>query len=323
MDIKGISLAIVRGIYDSFKGTLVLFYLDKEINERARNRHSPSIKQKHTEVDNRLLQKQQKKQNESNVFHNVLQCALLNGGFFLFSVLLFEYLLFPGIDVLFNTVFGAGSVTNIWIWIKYFLLVIYGTVWILPLILLSKIINTLWFQDIADSAYRYSRGRPVSFPSISMYFADSIFSIMVQILFLAQATLTSFIPIFPLGYLIYIIQMSLLHALYSFEYKWFNMGWELHKRLSFIEENWPYFLGFGLPLTILTQLSESWVINGCVFSIVFPLFIISGNEANPIINKSNINLHLFSLVITTANVVFSTMGKSKKLGVVSSGKISK
>jgi len=315
MDIKGISCALLRGVYDSFKGMLVIFYLDKEINERTRNRHSPSIRQKHTDKKDDSPLRHNKKYEESKVIHNVIQCAVLNGGVFLLSVLLFEYVLLPSLGVFFNMMFGTESFVTkvVWFWLEYFMLLIYRTAWLVPLLLLSKVINALWFQDIADSVYRYSRGRPVSFPSISMFFADSIFSVVVQCLFLAQATLTKYIPVHPVGYILYTIQMSLLYSLYSFEYKWFNMGWELHKRLSFIEENWPYFIGFGLPLTILTQLPESWLIGGCVFSILFPFFIVSGNEASPVIGVSDLHLQLFSLVIAVANALFSkTIGKSKK-----------
>ncbi|CAG9766507.1 unnamed protein product [Ceutorhynchus assimilis] len=295
MDMKGITIAVSKGIIDSFKGMIAIFYLDKEINKRAQTRHN---KQKHE---------------ESKVVHNVIQCALLNGGVFLLSVLLFEYVLLPSIDAIFRTMFGAESfVTNVvWSWVKFFILKIYQTAWLVPLFLLSKVINALWFQDIADSAYRYSRGRPVSFSSISMFFADSIFSIVVQCLFLIQATLTSYIPIYPLGYMLYTVQVALLYSLYSFEYKWCNMGWELHKRLSFIEENWPYFIGFGLPLAIFTNIWDSWVIGGCVFSILFPLFIISGNEASPVMGASEYHLQMFSLVIAVANTLFSrTIGQA-------------
>ncbi|KAL1491284.1 hypothetical protein ABEB36_011903 [Hypothenemus hampei] len=318
--VKMVLLAMIKGIYDSFKGMLVVFYLDKEVNERARNRqNSSAIRQKQVEESS---QRPPKKHEKSKVVHNVIQCALLNGGVFLLSVLLFEYVLLPTIDSIFNIMFGAESFVTgvVWLWVKYFILLIYRTAWLIPLFLLSKIINALWFQDIADSAYRYSRGKPTSFPSISMYFADSIFSIVVQCLFLIQTTCISYLPFYPVGYALYYAQMSLLYSLYSFEYKWFNMGWELHKRLSFIEENWPYFIGFGLPLTILTQISESFVINGCVFSILFPLFIISGNEANPVILSNNFgcNTKIFSFVIIVANVIFSrTIGQTKKVPLTS------
>ena len=38
------------------------------------------------------------------------------------------------------------------------------------------------------------------------------------------------------------------------------IGWEVHKRLSYIECNWPYFVGFGLPLAITTSLPTSFIV---------------------------------------------------------------
>lgn len=52
----------------------------------------------------------------------------------------------------------------------------------------------------------------------------------------------------------------MLYSLYAFEYKWCKIGWELHKRLLFIETNWAYFIGFGLPLSIITALPQSYVV---------------------------------------------------------------
>lgn len=133
---------------------------------------------------------------------------------------------------------------------------------------------------------------------ISKLLADVVFSLIVQTLFLIQVSshqLLLLIGLFialsfqsmTLNYLPYVgrilcfLHICLLYSLYSFEYKWFNKGVELHTRLTSIESNWPYFIGFGSILALLTQVCDSFVINGCLFSMFFPLFIISGNESSP------------------------------------------
>lgn len=279
--ITSFSVSLIKGFVDSLRGVTVLLYLDKEINERALSR-SPQ-----TDADSKHKQKQPKVRQESKVLTRVLQSCILNGFIFLLSILVFEYVLLPAIKYLVMVIFGhdPGVAHNVWAWMQPFLLMTFRMIWVLPLFLLSKLVNSLWFQDIADSAYRHRRGRPQFMSSVSKIIADSLFSLLVQALFLVQSMLVSMLPLTYVGELLCLIHMCLLYSLYSFEYKWFNMGWELHKRLTFIESNWPYFVGFGLPLAVLTQIPQSYIISGCVFSIFFPVFILSGNEATPVVGR--------------------------------------
>lgn len=199
------------------------------------------------------------------------------------SIAFFEYLILPSLKFVLTRVFsdetGIGPV--IWSWVQPFLSLFFGMLWVMPLFVLSKIVNSLWFQDIADSAYKFRKGRPQMF-NLSKLIADTFFSLLVQALFLVQAMLANMLPVQYAGPFLCFFHTCLLYSLYSFEYKWVNMGWELHSRLTYIEQNWPYFFGFGVPLAILTQLPQSYFVSGCVFSIVFPLFILSANEATPL-----------------------------------------
>ena len=39
-----------------------------------------------------------------------------------------------------------------------------------------------------------------------------------------------------------------------------TIGSVINQRVAYIERNWPYFLGFGLPLSVVTALPSSLVI---------------------------------------------------------------
>ncbi len=276
---------------------------------------------------------------EPRILERTLKCCLLNGCVFWASIILFERVLLPTIQAAMYLVFGQSSDKADRLWTGYTQPVLsftFSALWVLPFFLLSKIVNAIWFQDIADSAFRSSRGRPQMMSSISVMIADTVFSLFVESIFLVQAKICSYLPITVLGkhhvcnisICLYsnvmslpgnffnMVHLCLLFSLYSFEYKWFNQGLELHKRLTFVEHNWPYFLGFGFPLAVLTNMSDSLVVSGCVFSILFPLFIVSGNQAQVVTDSGAGPLHIFHPTIVISNAIFAkTFRKDKTVAV--------
>ncbi len=155
----------------------------------------------------------------------------------------------------------------------------------MPLFMICRVINAVLYQEIADSAFRESRGRVRMMSSLSVMISDVVISILVELLFLAQGTACAFVPVPWIGKALSLFHISLLYSLYSFEYKWYNQGIGLHQRLNSIENNWPYFLGFGLPLTMLTEWCSDYITAGCAFSLLFPLYIVAGNQVRVLFKK--------------------------------------
>lgn len=118
----------------------------------------------------------------SNVAFRVTQCCLLNGGLFLLSIIFFNHLLLPFLELIITRFTDA----SIWNYIQFTLSWIFSCIWIVPLFILSKIFNFFWFQDIADASYEFRKGKPTLIPSISLLLADVVFSLIVQSLFICQ-----------------------------------------------------------------------------------------------------------------------------------------
>lgn len=85
---------------------------------------------------------------ESNLLKRIFQCCLLNGGFFGLSMILFEYVLLPFIRLFLSWMFtrNPGNGAVIGNYIVSFLSILFGMIWVMPLFILSKIVNSLWFQ---------------------------------------------------------------------------------------------------------------------------------------------------------------------------------
>eukprot|EP00095_Tigriopus_kingsejongensis_P001081 snap_masked-scaffold1123_size61443-processed-gene-0.17 protein:Tk01081 transcript:snap_masked-scaffold1123_size61443-processed-gene-0.17-mRNA-1 annotation:"etoposide-induced protein" len=315
MSVAQILHSFLRGLVDSLRGIVHIWLLDQRRNlqkeelrirpdihqERLLNRDSP-IKDVENFAKRRALERRERllsdtpggnpgtgggrrdlpesrQRHEPSLLKRTAKCCFFNGGVFLASIWIFETLFMPIIS---SVALGWGVIPpQVWErWVEPVLSITFSTLWILPLFLLSKVVNAIWFQDIADSAFKFSQGRPQMMSSVSVMIADIIYSLAVEMVFLVQAKITSLLPIASLGQAMAILHLSLLNALYCFEYKWFNQGLELHRRLNYVELNWPYFLGFGLPLAVATNYFPNHIVSGCIFSILFPLFIVSANQAH-------------------------------------------
>ncbi len=177
---------------------------------------------------------------------------------------------------------GRGSAVQWWaVWFLWLFSHLVRSLWLLPFFLVTRLVNCLWFQDIASAALRHL-GRASVAQSFSRGAADFLLAVLLETVFLVQSfTVKYLVPVPYIAPLLTYVHVSLLYSLYCFEYYWMSAGVELKQRLTRIESNWPYFLGFGLPLTLLTLSYSNFIVSGCLFGAFFPFFIISSFQAKP------------------------------------------
>ena len=249
--------------------------------------------------------------------NKLLKCVLLNGVVLLLSIIIFEYVVLRVIEIIVSNVYStlvSPSETGIFKWLTTVLWYVFTGFWVLPLSWISKPINTIWFMDIASATYeanqknkdrRKAKPKSILSQGVSVFIADMLFSLVLELLFLVQGLMFSQIPF--IGGLLNIFHLAMYYSLYAFEYKWINEGWRVEKRVSYIEQRWPYFLGFGLPLALAVGSVESTIISGCIYAMGFPLFIISASKSQPeeSASKPFPQIPIFKLVVSITNKIFT------------------
>lgn len=312
MNFKIAILQFIHGFKDSYNG-LIKFYKEQKL-EAKRNINNSKSGQQNNKNEFNLKLKQR-----------ILQSCILNGLFLLSCILIFNFILMPLLNYIIYKINDNDYYLLIHNYVNNFIHYLFSFVWIMPVFLLSKVFNVLCFQDIADCAfYRRHKSKQNQGSKFADIIADSIFSCLLEVVFLVQSSIFIYIPIYFLNNLLTHLHISLLYALYAFEYKWFNFGWTIKRRLNYIELKWPYFFGFGLSLSIITSLFNSYIINATLFAFLFPALLLSAIEADcdelrdkqkqqqeeQVVKAISYNfpsLHLFDLSIIATDYVFRAL----------------
>ncbi|KAI8847689.1 hypothetical protein BC829DRAFT_476012 [Chytridium lagenaria] len=76
-------------------------------------------------------------------------------------------------------------------------------------------------------------------------------------------------------------------------YKWTSQNWNIQMKMDYFERRWAYFAGYGsfirLPCSLCTFFFPMFV-NAGLYALIFPLYIIMANRAQPVPSSSEVAL---------------------------------
>eukprot|EP00033_Pygsuia_biforma_P003757 GCRY01004116.1.p1 GENE.GCRY01004116.1~~GCRY01004116.1.p1 ORF type:complete len:317 (+),score=35.64 GCRY01004116.1:157-1107(+) len=211
------------------------------------------------------------------------QAFLLNGVIFLGSFVSFSYIVLPFLRDFFNldAIHRSGSPHLLLSALDSLVTSSYYLFWVLPVYLISFILSTVWYSELASISFKLQVGQPPkSAQSFLERLTDEIYRAVLVTVFLIQGMVFYLVPV--VGELFVFIHVAWLYAFYCFEYKWSLLGWNLKEKIAFFEMHWIYMCGFGVPFAALSFFFPSTFVNNGMFVLVYPLFIILSNSAVPL-----------------------------------------
>ncbi|XP_045480555.1 etoposide-induced protein 2.4 homolog [Harmonia axyridis] len=273
MDCVEIFIQALKGICDSFHGFLYIPVLITEC------------------VKGFLGFESKRKREDSTILDSLKRTLIYNG--------IFTVLIVPVIYILFPVCYYILSMTNHENFILSITSVFYciGIIFRIFPVQIYRLGHFYLFQDIAEDVHKLKNGKPQGWESVQVRFADMAFNFVVQFFYGTQLLTISLLPTiwsicFPntklhfvpdewFLQLIILILTSIWYSLCLFEYKWYYFTWNLHRRLGYIEKNWPYFIGFSFFYAVVTTYSDSYCVNALIAGYLFPFYLISTYHSEP------------------------------------------
>lgn len=297
-------LNYLRGICDSLRGFLVFYALDSDVSDSLKKsgekRHKMLAQSKTTTVlqRRRLSAAERNSAQKRNVEQQpILKPRALNGLSALVALNITAILLLHFVTSRLPSAVGRA---------------VHGFVSCIFFIV-AKILSSIWFTDIANACLKY-RGIQTPYLSVSRTAKDFLSAVLLDLMLLLQTGLVGYVPVPFIAALLYFLHTALLNALFSFEYIWMSLGFGFKIRVARIEQNVPYFLGFGTVLSLLTNLFDSVLLNGLLFGAFFPFFIVSTYMADKECYErpAGLSMHLFAPSVAATSYCTGTLSLALK-----------
>eukprot|EP00299_Pterocystis_sp_00344_P012094 c5761_g1_i1.p1 GENE.c5761_g1_i1~~c5761_g1_i1.p1 ORF type:complete len:332 (-),score=29.30 c5761_g1_i1:48-1007(-) len=205
----------------------------------------------------------------------VAQCFLLNGGIMAGSILFANQILFPALLLLLPLNKNDQNELQATSLIHSIVMGAFNLFWLYPIYTISLVLNSVTYQNIASASFilHFKRQQQVqlSYYGLIAQLSDLIYRVLLCFFYVLLSTIVFFIPI--VGIPLSVVLVSWLYAFYCFEYIWTMQSWPLDRQITFFENRWAFFLGFGLPCSILSHVFPV-VLSAALCGLVFPMCVI-------------------------------------------------
>ncbi|KAI9014400.1 etoposide-induced protein 2.4-domain-containing protein [Phycomyces nitens] len=163
----------------------------------------------------------------------------------------------------------------------------YANLYGYPMYIILLILNGKFYGPVAEKAYKVQlsttnkSGSSVAGNGFSSAVQSAAETIYMILFYIAAAVFAFFLYTIPhIGIPLSFVMNCAIMSYYCFEYKWSYLGWNMEQCLSYLERHWAFFLGFGVPGTILTFFL-SVIRSGVIFALIYPSYIIMATMATP------------------------------------------
>ena len=219
--------------------------------------------------------------NSTRRIETVSSLLLLNGFIFGGSLAFWEWAVLPSLDRLGSYLIVDSGEEEVRA-AKSAAIQFVTLVWLAPMIVLSVLLNMIWYTEIAEDAFKKRNLKMKKGASKSL--RDEVYRVFLFLVLTIQSWATLNLLPKTIGYPIEFIQSSWTIAFYCYDYRWALAGLSLEERLNKFEAHWPFMLGFGAPLAALALwLPISW--GYVAYALFFPVCVILAIETDPLSHR--------------------------------------
>jgi len=152
---------------------------------------------------------------------------------------------------------------------------------------------------------------------IILNMADVLIVFVLETVLFTQSLMMCFIPVDWLRQVFFHVHFSYLLSFLVFNFKWTLMSWSLNTRINFMESRISYFLGFGLVISIIISLPDSFIYSAVLSSFLFPIFLFNAIETNcEHLKPNSIRFPIFDFTFSLFRFFSSFISTSKEIQII-------